>query len=404
MLSATVCVVAGMFAMQESAPVAAPVAVPLAAPPSVEQCIRIGAERVLGMEEAQGEWPYEGVYRVRGEIPMGYRIGGTGICAQMLLAAPAADDAKRDAAIARAAEFVCSGITQPDMSIADYSGGYDVRAWGYCYGAKFLLALRAAQAVPAGAEEKVDAALRWYLAALQKIEIPQVGGWNYARQPGAGAPSPASPFMTAPCLLTLFEARAQGFEVDSAVVERGLTALERCRSESGNVAYSAKDQNNEGTKSVPGATGRMTATESALFMAGRSDAARLRGAVEAFIAHWDELEKRRAKPGTHAAPYGVAPYYFYYAHLAAAQAVELLPEAERGPLRERLFELLLRTRSAEGTWDDRVFPRTANFGTATAVSSLLLPNLPRGAGWPSNAAAEISTDSTATSGPVSPRG
>ena len=32
-----------------------------------------------GTEISTGEWPYEGVYRERGQIPPGYRVGGTAI-------------------------------------------------------------------------------------------------------------------------------------------------------------------------------------------------------------------------------------------------------------------------------------------------------------------------------------
>lgn len=42
-------------------------------------------------DEASGAialWPYEGVYRVRGEIPVGYRVGGTSITCLALLQAP----------------------------------------------------------------------------------------------------------------------------------------------------------------------------------------------------------------------------------------------------------------------------------------------------------------------------
>ena len=38
-------------------------------------------------------------------------------------------------------------------------------------------------------------------------------------------------------------------------------------------------------------------------------------------------------------------------------------------------------RDADGTWDDRVFPRTRNFGTAMALLSLQRPSLPAPAAW-----------------------
>jgi hypothetical protein len=87
-------------------------------------------------------------------------------------------------------------------------------------------------------------------------------------------------------------------------------------------------------------------------------------------------EKRRAKPGTHEGPYLIAPYYFYYGHRYAAQAVELFPESERAKERRRLFELALKTRNKDGTWNDRVFPRARAYGTAMIVLSLLSDKIP----------------------------
>ena len=115
----------------------------------------------------------------------------------------------------------------------------------------------------------------------------------------------------------------------------------------------------------------MLVTETTLLLAGRSSVANVRGAVDAFIVNWDWLNQRRAKPGTHEGPYHIAPYYFYYAHYYAAQAVEMLPKGEQAEYRRRINELLLATRQEDGSWNDRVFPRTANFGTSMAVMAVV---------------------------------
>jgi hypothetical protein len=356
-------------------------------PDDVRRAVEEGVRFLVSAQEGEprAQWPYEGVYRVRGEIPVGYRIGGTGIVGECLVRMPGlADDADRAAAIRRACEFVCAGIREPLMD-PDYDAGYDVRGWGYCYGARFLLALRAAKAVPGGLEGDVDRALRWYLDAMQRTEIPKVGGWNYARQPGIDTPCPASPFMTAPCLQVLFEARAQGLEVDAAVVSRGLDALERCRTEQGNVSYSAERQSREPMRSAPGAIGRMVCAEPLLMRAGRGGTDRVRSALDLFLEHWRELEKRRKKTGTHVAPYGVAPYYFFFGFFHAFDAVECLPEAERGEYRRRLEQLVFAVRDEDGTWDDRVFPRSRSFGTAMALMGLMRPQSAAPATWKAGA-------------------
>jgi hypothetical protein len=355
-------------------------------PPQIATAAAECRTSLLAMQEAfadnpvRSEWPYEGVYRVGGKIPFGYRVGGTAIVARSLLEAPDyASDDERKAAVALACDFVCDAIREPLMSAdpAVYKGGYDVRGWGHCYGLRFLLALERMKAIPAGRESAVAEAITWYLAALQSTEIPQAGGWNYARSPGLETPCRSSPFMTAPSVMALFEAKASGRAIDDGVLNRALTALENCRTESGYVDYASNGKAKDRPDQIPGAIGRMVATESALHLAGRSSVDRLRFAVNAFIAHWPELEKRRRKNGTHEPPYMVAPYYFYYGFHHAAMAIEFLDERERPLYRAKLAELLFSVREKDGTWNDRVFPRSASFGTAMTMSALLMPWEPK---------------------------
>ncbi len=360
-----------------------------AMPTDVRDAEHSGVAFLLGRQEGaeRAEWPYEGVYRVNNQIPFGYRVGGTGICVEALLRAPGfAADQGRAEAVARAVAFICDGIREPLMSIDGYKGGYDVRVWGYVYGARALLALKAAGATPKGMEERAEEALRWYLAALQKIEIPEVGGWNYARKPGAETPCAASPFVTGPALQTLFEAAQQRYPVDPAVVSRGLAALERCRTASGNFAYSSQGQTREPDQSMPGAIGRMVCAEAVLLRAGRSSPERVQAAVERFVENWGELEKRRSKQGTHLPPYGVAPYYFFFGFTHAMEAVELAPPAAQALLRDKLKGALFSVRSADGSWNDRVFPRSASYGTAMTMLALGTPWNPPPARWQAPAA------------------
>ena len=344
--------------------------------PTDAEAMATGVAKIVSLQEkgpgaeVAAEWPYEGVYRVGGKIPYGYRVGGTSIAGMALLAAPGfADDAARKDAIARAIDFVAKSTGEPLLS-PSYGGNYDVRGWAHCYGLRFLLAAKKANAVGDAQKPAADAAIAFYLDALKKTEIPKVGGWQYARGPGLENPCPTSPFMTAPCLMALVEAKEAGLEVSDELLARTVKALEITRGESGYVAYNASRQTKDDTGQIPGAIGRMCAVESALARAGKGDEKRLRFAVDKFFEFWPELEKRRKKQGTHVAPYGVAPYYFFYAFTHAAQAIEFLPEADRPALRTKFRELLFKVRDEDGTWNDRVFPRSASFGTAMSVLAL----------------------------------
>lgn len=357
---------------------------------SIDDAINNGVKLLLDMQESmeqggeKSEWPYEGVYRVNRQIPIGYRIGGTSIVCMALLEAPgyAADEA-RTAAVKRSLDFLLTASDHPLMN-PDYDGGYDVRGWGYTYRLLFLVALKKAAAIPAGMDDKINAAIDWDIKAIQETEIPRVGGWNYARSEGKNAVSPPSPFMTAPTLEALFNARQAGHDVDDAVVTRAIETLVKGRSTTGSYVYAGASREDRAPEPIPGAVGRMLAAESTLFLCGKSSLLHVRAALDAFIVHWEWLDKRRARTGTHVAPYGIAPYYFYYAHYYAARAIEILPERERAEYRRRLARLLFSVRLDDGSWNDRVFPRSRNYGTAMSMLALLMPNAAPPARWESN--------------------
>lgn len=361
-----------------------------------------GVELLLSMQESfepgkpACEWPYEGVYRVNGQIPIGYRVGGTGITATALVLAPGYDqDEKRQAAVARACAFVCAQRSHPLMSIEDYDAGYDVRGWGYTFGLDFLLTLQRCNAVPKDQAAEVDAAMTHYLRAIEETQIPVSGGWNYARPDGRQTKAAPSSFMTASTLITLVQARAQGLKVNQETIDKACAFLIASRAQTtddgvgSSILYSGTaNPRRSSQRELPGAMGRMCVVESALTIAratitdeaGKKKPAssekHLKAAVEAFITHWDELDKRRMQTGTHIGPYGVAPYYFMYAHRYAAMATELITdENDKARLRKNMNALLFSVRSEDGSWNDRVFPRTANFGTSFAMMAILSPRL-----------------------------
>ena len=289
--------------------------------------------------EARREWPYEGVYRVRGAgntsvIPPGYRVGGTSIVCWALLTTPGyRTNPAAVAAVQRGLDFVLETLVTEPMR-PGFDGTYDVRGWGHTYALWFLLQLRSYAVVPEGKAAVVEEWVRTLVDTLEATEIRPGGGWNYAR--GAGFDkegNAASPFMTGPTLLALFEAKRQGIEVDAGVVERALTALEATRIGVGTPEFSYGYSQGDPRSGRPGAMGRITSAEVALFVAGRSDTDRLASGIQCFVEHWKELEVRRRQSGTHVAPYGVAPYYVYFSHYHTALAIAQLPAEKRAEWR-----------------------------------------------------------------------
>ncbi|MBI1381572.1 MAG: hypothetical protein GC161_10860 [Planctomycetaceae bacterium] len=361
---------------------------PQGAPPphfDTEAALRRGAALLVERQEdlsdpkssEPAEWPYEGVYRERGAIPPGYRVGGTAIGAlALLLTAPPddADAAEVHEALRRALNFVLREVDGKDLTAA-FRGSYDVRGWGQAYALEFLLRWRNSAKPDDPQRQTVDRTIQDLIVRLESTALAASGGWNYAR--AQGPQSPASPFMTAPILLALFDARAQGFAVDTDVVEAALDGLAKGRAEVGAFAYTSRPS----ADAWQGAIGRSPVAELALYLGGRGDAARIEFALERFFEHWEWLEKRRRGTGTHVPPYGVAPYYFFYAHAYAGICIEHLDEERRAPLRRQLLERLAEVREPSGGWNDRVFPRSESFGTAMAMWAMVAPDLPPRAAW-----------------------
>jgi len=326
--------------------------------------IRKAVAQLVAIQEEGGAWPYEGVYRVNREIPVGYRIGGTSIVASTLLhAAPSDEKARR--AVDKGLGFVLQNLGDPLMR-ASVEDAYDVRIWGHATALEFLCHVKAAKAAGERAKE-IDGWIGRLVNTIATEELVD-GGWNYASRDRTAS------FVTAPVVQALLFARGQGFEVSAEILDRAKKSLERARSDSGAFLYGGQFKDGETrytSDQLAGSCARSTACETTLRLLGGGSVDAVRAALNAFHAHWDELEKRRKKTGTHEGPYKIAPYYVYFGHRYAGQAIQLLPEADRAREREKLLQVILKTRDTDGTWNDRVFDRSRAYGTSMIVLALL---------------------------------
>jgi hypothetical protein len=334
--------------------------------PNETDLIRKAVQALVKMQEDGGQWPYEGVYHVNKQLPIGYRVGGTSIVATTLLhAAPKDKDAL--AAIDRGLAFVLNELDHPLMQPSTETR-YDVRVWGHACALEFLCHVRARKI---GGDRAKDVDI-WIKKLAQTLITEEIagGGWNYANRRVQAS------FVTAPVTQALLLAHAQGEKVPAEVFQRARKVLEECRYDTGGFAYSGPTKGTDTGKILPGSVARSAVCETTLLLLGGGKLGDVQKAIDAFHTHWDELEKRRQRTGTHAAPYRVAPYYFYYGHRYCAQAIQMLPEKARAAEREKLLKLVMKVRDKDGTWNDRVFERSRNYGTAMVVLILLKDGTP----------------------------
>ncbi len=332
---------------------------------STDEMITIAVNQLVSIQEDGGMWPYEGVYRVGGEIPIGYRVGGTAIAGEALLFAAKPSNKSAQGALDKGIAFILKHLEDPLMQ-PSRENRYDVRVWGHAYALQFFCHLLDQKR----AGQRQADVRKWVDKLTQALIVEQLedGGWNYATRRRHAS------FVTAPVVQALLYARTQGAVVPQDVFERAGKVMQDSRESNGAFHYSGTKSARRRDKSrakLPGSIARSPICEATLLLIGDGSTERIKQSIDAFHEHWDELEKRRKQHGTHVPPYGIAPYYFYFAHRYAAQAIELLPEKDRKQERARFLEKLLRTRDEDGTWNDRVFPRSRNYGTAMSILALL---------------------------------
>ncbi len=325
-------------------------------------------ERLTGLRAeadaaSRSEWPYEGVYRVGpdGRIPSGYRVGGTSIVCLSLLAVPGFDeDDARRAAVQRSADFVLDALEHDETLSAGPKQAYDVRGWGHAYALEFLLTALDRNAIEG--EERNATARAMLPELVHRLEANELedGGWNYA---GAGN----SPFMTGSTVLTLQHAVEFGLELPAGLIARALDALEASRADNTAYVYSGTA---ERPLQMPGSSARSCCAELALHAGGRGEEERMRQAVLGFFGGYEDLLVRKSQQGTHKGAYNIAPYYFFFGHTYAAQAIAALPADEAAAHRTELLRLLASTREEDGSWNDRIFPRTSSYSTAMVLLAL----------------------------------
>jgi len=183
------------------------------------------------------------------------------------------------------------------------------------------------------------------------------------------APAQSISFVTAAGVLALARAREAGFEVTGEVLDPAVEALLAMRGDDGLFAYFLYHATGQALPggAAPGAVGRGPGCELALLHVGGSDAERLAGAVDRFLAHAPLFEAEQGKVLMHAGPDGQGCHYLLFDAAHAALALAKVG-VEPGP-RVRLLEMLATCRQGDGSFIDTPLIGRA-YGTAMALLAL----------------------------------
>jgi Prenyltransferase and squalene oxidase repeat len=195
---------------------------------------------------------------------------------------------------------------------------------------------------------------REFCALLAKRQTVD-GGWGYYdSEPFPRTSLWATSFTTASVIPALIEARDLGWAVDPALIERAVRYVERCALPNGAYAYDLRPIPSfagESINAVPGSLGRIQVCNWALAKAGvaRITPDRVREGLEAFFRDHAFLDVARMKPIPHEAYYRNAGYFYFFGHVYAARAIELLPAAEREAWHARLRAQVIKAQQADGS-------------------------------------------------------
>jgi hypothetical protein len=310
--------------------------------------------------------------------PMNRRLGATAICLKAMGAIQPYLPEKMKNMTQKAREKAI----QPLLRVSQNMTAKKIKKngnnnWMALYSLDCLLEMRRKKNIPEDLSDKVDAAIRKLIEALQEGTCPD-GSWTYARRRGFT-------FMTAPTLLAFFEARRQGEDVDDTVIEKALTLLENDRLANGAFQYQfRRNINIDPTSTEAGAAARSPLCELVLFLAKRNDIKNVENSLDRFFNNWKYLEDRReanrdAKKSFHGGPYRIAPYYYMFSHYYVALAIELLPDDEKISYRQKLLKRLESVHRPKRGWNDMPNNRSNGYSSAMAALCFLAPtvDLPR---------------------------
>jgi hypothetical protein len=325
------------------------------------------------------------------------------------------NDTARRQALRRAIDHIVELSTHPDISLEEFKGGFDVRNWAHCFGVRMLVAADRAGLVSNERRARVQLAIARYTEALLQTELAECGGWNYNRASGDALVGHSCTFLTAHCIVSLCDVRDGGYPISvrdvevndlgsrevldaptpaskrdranerrilDGVIDRAFAAIERVRQPSGFLAY---DSSGVGVipngQFVPECVGRLMVAEVASIRAGRVNLDRLRSSMQHFREAWTALDKERGRGGVHEAPFGIAPYYFFFAFTAAAEAAHALPPAERDEHLAFIRAVILSIRTPSGVyagmWNDQEYTGSVAYGSAMAILALVDRLAPR---------------------------
>ncbi|MCS7239318.1 MAG: terpene cyclase/mutase family protein [Thermoguttaceae bacterium] len=344
----------------------------------LERAVDRGIEFLLARQNPNGSWGSPrntkrlNIYAPVPGAHQAFRAAVTALCVSALLESGRRSEAV-DQAVIRAEDWLLREL--PHLRRATPDAIYNV--WGHAFSIQALVRLIHR---PGQTDEK-RSELRKLIASqidlLRRYEAVG-GGWAYYDF-NVGTQRPAGEsncFVTATVLVAFHEARQEGFEIPSDLVDRAVKSIVRQRKPDFSYLYS------EDFVFYPmavvnrpaGSLGRSQACNLATRLWGDQAVTDL--VLESWLRRLIErngwLDIGRKRPIPHESWFAIAGYFFYYGHYYAACCIQQLPLDKRLAYARPIAEVIVRLQEKDGSWwDFPLYDYHQQYGTAFAIMTLV---------------------------------
>jgi len=342
---------------QDEEPTPGRLAGPAMAREDVYEHVDRGVGYLLTTQNEDGSWSSsapEGVLELGFGLEAYYswQVSAQGLGCMALAAVP--ETPERRAALERAVRFLCETRTPSRAADWDIDG-----VWAFLYGYVACVEL---MDDPRMAEAPFADMLRTrateFLGELRRHQALS-GGWAYYDDPPYDVvPTWATSFTTALVLPALVRGQELELGVEQRMIDRAVKYVRRCALPNGAYSYDLtpvpRITGVEHINKIEGSLGRIQVCNWGLSAAGvdQVTADVVREGLEHFFRHHGFLDHVRTRPIPHEGFHANAGYFYFFGHYYAAQAIDLLPEAEREGYHARLRPHLCKTQWKSGGASD----------------------------------------------------
>ena len=351
------------------------------APATAEQvrtAIQRGIDFLVQDQNPDGSWggPQDSITTWSGstwpnpESHRAWKVGTTGLCCAALY-----QTATADVALEAADRGVRYLIENADVRRPNE---WDtMNNWAYIYG---LQGLAAAFDHSRNGVSKlrpgITDAIPKYLADLARFQSLH-GGWGYLEfgQPRTRRPQWGTSFMTGAAIVALDRVQQQGFDIDQAMFDRAVRAVERCRLPNGAYAYSIvpiPSVRLERINEIKGSLSRIEVCQAALLSGGKDvPVEQLETGLGHFFREHRFLDMAVLKPVPHESYYQNSGYFYLFGHYYAALVIERLSAEAQAEFWPKLQHEILKMQQKGGSmWDYDMHGYDRPYGTAFGIMTL----------------------------------